>query len=610
MSPKNDFNLVENIRENNIDIFDLDEQKDDDLRSERCHTEYENPLKLDLNHFLERNAINLEDLLFDQMIVVIQEKKQGPRKSIILKDFVRQNFDDFFSKEEQDSSSGSNLNDSHSNTSKDDKSSVEKTKITSPNVVMTDQKETIEEENLFTKLLLQRENTNLKLIDVKQSTDDKSKESFSDLKSISEKQSRRSSSQMKSNKSELNNKSLPYSSNYDARLHVALTNEALNVKTEINDQMERELQSQSFRRSSGQVNNPSTQLTEKEDEEKESLEEKLTKKMTRKLISLILILLVFIPIFDASYIGMFIYDSSEVPTVPNYCLNSLDDAFTKSLTNLDYIGSINKIFSACLDLAEDGSSIKADNAAPVSSSNESHQRLLNSAGAVDEHHVVSPYPPYFYYFNFSSYDNYYSLLDIINAQANASFYLKFLPNVSYQHPDYDYILHYEYSGYSYFRSYFSNEDNSNSTIEFVYNNNSEQYVQSILNIIKVVVVGFMLIGGSYFFTDLINYYVVRPLDKVMTRLEFYLNNTDSLNEEIEKDSIKQMDVKLAYKKALLMIEDKQSENKFLSTNNETYELDNKIKMLINLISISIGKQSKLIYKHIYVNYVQPKIQLY
>jgi hypothetical protein len=79
----------------------------------------------------------------------------------------------------------------------------------------------------------------------------------------------------------------------------------------------------------------------------------------------------------------------------------------------------------------------------------------------------------------------------------------------------------------------------------------------------------------------------------MTRLKIYLSNTDSLTENIDFENPDKMDLRTAYENALILIDKKQGKKQ---QNNaakiETKGIDNQIKLLINLISISIGKPSK------------------
>jgi hypothetical protein len=87
--------------------------------------------------------------------------------------------------------------------------------------------------------------------------------------------------------------------------------------------------------------------------------------------------------------------------------------------------------------------------------------------------------------------------------------------------------------------------------------------------------------------------VSRPLDLVMTRLKIYLSNTDSLTENIDFESTDKMDLRTAYEKALILIDKKQGKKNHKNADKiETKGIDNQIKLLINLISISIGKPSK------------------
>jgi hypothetical protein len=657
MNDEGEFSYVDYIRNKYIDIFEINEiNRNSDAKSEIGHLEYENPLLNELNDFLEKNAITIDDFLNDKLVVVLQEKKTPPRTSIILSEALNINkmetnqnisenyfsnvslskqgndfsskrnsmFDTILKTKPKEKQSNQTLTKKFESNIKnqngeefsiiksEEYSSVDGKEIKNPeeenimkefnfhespkNIQLETEVYTEkEDEKLFEKLLIDR--NKLKLVDVKQSTQDKSHEVSPKIISPEE------SSSIQSNKSNFIESPLNYSlenNHEDTKLKVLTTNNEMNVKEEVKTLLQFQ-RAVTLQRSNTKMSRQTTMIEKPEEElkEKENLEEKMTRKMTQKLILIIMTLLIFLPVLDASYINIFLYENEDMSTVHKFCLNGIDDAFTKSIENVKYIKTIHKIFSHCIDLAEDGTSLKelqlSINSTDEQNSN-SHRILGGGGGGVPPpnliYHVLSPFPPYFYYFNFTRYENYNILRKTIEGLENKSYYLNYLPNETWQHDDYEYIKHYQYKGFSYFRSYFSNDDFTNSTIEFVYNNNADQMLQSILNILKVVVIGIVLIGGSLLFTDLINYYVVRPLDKVITRLEFYLNNTDSLNEEIEKDSIDKMDITSAYKKALLLINDREREKKFLSTNNETYELDSTIKVLINLVSVSLGKPGK------------------
>jgi len=87
----------------------------------------------------------------------------------------------------------------------------------------------------------------------------------------------------------------------------------------------------------------------------------------------------------------------------------------------------------------------------------------------------------------------------------------------------------------------------------------------------------------------------------MTRLKIYINNTDSLSEEINADSVGKGDLRSTYEKALLLLDQRESNIvKKKKRNDETEVIDRSIKVIINLISMSIGKPSKKFNLFLYV----------
>jgi hypothetical protein len=300
----------------------------------------------------------------------------------------------------------------------------------------------------------------------------------------------------------------------------------------------------------------------KEPEVHQSLEDTLNSKLTSKLVVLIMFLMVVFPILDPDYINIIFGSSEDDATVESFCVNSLDDAFLKSIQNQTYLPVLQKYWLNCLDIAEEGSSIKESN------------NTLN---------------PFFLFFNFTNYMPYYQLKKILEEkQIN----LTSLPEEIYSHPYYDYLAQHKRSNLNYKKKIFDNGDSFNSTIKFVFNNNVTMNVESLLNILKIVFIAMFLITGALIFSNDIHYFVIIPLDKVMIRLKLYLNNTDTLNEEVDIENLDKMDLQSAYKKALLVLDKKGQDEKISYKKNETNAIDKNTMVLINLISISIGKPSK------------------
>ncbi len=308
-----------------------------------------------------------------------------------------------------------------------------------------------------------------------------------------------------------------------------------------------------------------------------SLEDKLSEKLANKLVVLIMGILIVLPILDLEYFDTLIYTPDQTPTVQRYCLEALNTAFIKSLENPIYFKSIFIIYHTCLDLAEDGLSLKSD---------------YNFTAS-----------PYFFYFNFTQYTPFKNLME--NYQSNDMLYFKnlsfsFLPNNSYNHIDWDFVFENERNNLNFILDYFY-PDESDSRIQYSYNNNLVQNLTSFLNVLKVVFIAIVLLLGAYIFSNDIHYYVTRHLDKVMTRLKIYINNTDSLSEEINADSVGKGDLRSTYEKALLLLDQRESNIvKKKKRNDETEVIDRSIKVIINLISMSIGKPSKKFNLFLYV----------
>jgi hypothetical protein len=295
-----------------------------------------------------------------------------------------------------------------------------------------------------------------------------------------------------------------------------------------------------------------------------SLEDKLSEKLANKLVVLIMAILITLPILDLEYFDTILYSPEETPTVQRYCLDALNTAFTKSIENPIYFKTISIIYQSCLDLAEDGSSLQSD------------------------YNVTAS--PYFYYFNFTEYMPFQMML---NKSSELNFdEMKYLPNRTYEHIDWEFVFENERNNLNYMLDNFY-PDESESMIQYSYNNNAVQNLTSFLNVLKVVFIAVVLLLGAYIFSNDIHYYVTRHLDKVMTRLKIYINNTDSLSEEINADSIGKGDLRSAYEKALLLLDQRESISaKKKKRDDETEVIDRSIKIIINLISMSIGKPSK------------------
>jgi hypothetical protein len=325
--------------------------------------------------------------------------------------------------------------------------------------------------------------------------------------------------------------------------------------------------------------------------QRQNLESVLSKSMTYKLICLILIILVCFPVFDFNYIDSFINTPSSLATIENFCTKSLDSAFHRALKNLNYVETINKIYYHCIDLTEDGSSIRENFYALTNITLKLDDTFIDFLYDKDKyletHKVTVNFTladPYFYFYNFTNYSPYHLLKNITGKNSNYS-----LPRLVYKHPDYLQVTSYKRNQLNFYRQFYFSSETNNSKIEYVYNDNSNRNLQCILNMAKIFFVGFFLISGAYNFNHLISYFVIRPMDKLMIRLKLILSNTDPLKRHSEQGINEGADIKSAYMKALLLIDDNESiQKQFYSTQVEINELDKFLKIMIELVRVSMG----------------------
>jgi hypothetical protein len=300
----------------------------------------------------------------------------------------------------------------------------------------------------------------------------------------------------------------------------------------------------------------------------ETLEEKLTSKLANKLVVVIMAILVVLPVLDVDYIDYIRFGSDQTQSIFRYCVEGLDVTFMKTIKDLRYIKALDLIYKNCLDLTYDGSSMSE-------MQNEDNSTIPE---------------PLFYNINFTEYPPYQILYKI--AETDKSIML-LMPNITYQHPDFIKVLNTGRENYDYVSKFYYPDD-SNSTIVLILNNYMESSLSAVLNILKVLFIAIILLYGVYLFSNDIHLNVTRHLDKIQTRVKYYLNNTDSLSENIDQDSSGSGDLRTAYEKALLLLDQKENEKKKKPKNdNETYIIDKNLKIIMNLISISLGKQSKI-----------------
>jgi hypothetical protein len=296
---------------------------------------------------------------------------------------------------------------------------------------------------------------------------------------------------------------------------------------------------------------------------KPTLEESLTDLLTNKLVILVMVILIIVPILDVDYVTTTILasiaDDGFYLDFKDFWIESLQLAVNKSIENPVYLITLNMCIDRFKDASYDGSSLKESNYTD---------------------------PPLFYYYNFTLFQEY----QLLKSTYNNTKYYSLVPDDNYEHPDFKKIFSSKRNNFNFVDHKY--QIGNFSLIEIVYNIDVEKSLDSLLNVFKIIFISIVLLLGSYIFSQDIQNLVTRPLDLCMTRLKFYLSNTDSLTENIDFDNNDKMDIRSAYEKALILIDKNQGKKSNSNAKLETKGIDNNIKILINLISISIGKPSK------------------
>ncbi len=565
---------------------------------------FENPIKKEMNAFLAKNEINMDDLIIDQSIIVIKEsrirRRRGSQSQLLLgiveheinkksipgKEFLNLGKKEFkthhhmakkYNPLNLTSTEKDILFDSEKNKTftKNNKTNISFNNFLNKNFDNSLHKTAYGDKNIFQSVFKNTSSSNnmnsiifnkqKSIKDLKLLSDNEGRNNtefiwneaptFKENKSESDSVWDRNCSDSKSSKIVLKKESQykKSDSNQDDSKKKILNNDLKRMQTIKKENLENVIENSEGKNIINFITN------EEEDEEKMSLEEILSMKMTQKLVLLIMVLLMILPIFDIDYINAFIYLPSELPTIQKYCLNLINKSTLKSIENPIYLDNLSRYFIWCVNLSEDGLEISPEHPSP-----------------------------YFYYFNFSQYDAFNNLTQKYSAKEQ---FINIIPNVTYAHKDYEDMKINKRAGSNYFKGSFLVNEN-NSAISFVYNNNTQLFLDSFLNIIKVLFIAAILLIGSYIFGSDINTLVTIPIDKAIFRLQIMLSNTDSWGEDIDLENLDGLDIKSAYKKALLLIDLKEKNSRKKKGKLETTKIDNNIKVLINLVSISVGKPSK------------------
>jgi hypothetical protein len=292
----------------------------------------------------------------------------------------------------------------------------------------------------------------------------------------------------------------------------------------------------------------STRKEEDEDFKGNDLEKILFQKITQKVVIMIMFLLISLPILDVDYITSFVYPPETLPTVTNFCVNGLDSIFTQALTNPVYLSSINLFIYHCTNTSD-----------------------------------TPDYIPYFINLNFSRYDLYYNLTELYNNTE----YAKDLPNMVFNYDNFNVTPYFNRSSRDYQQGDISFGDDS--YISYSLDTYLKYRLMSLLNLAKNIFVSALLIICALVFSNDTTVHVIQPVNKIMARLGFYLNNFDMIEKaDPEKMKLDEKSIVLINEKknTLLKYKRKKDQN---SKKMETYLIDKAMKKLISLISLSIGK---------------------
>lgn len=652
---QNYFNTINNdeiitpIEDFVVEIDELDTEDlnfiNRDTKSENGRQFFKNPLRIELDKFLDLNAIDLEELLNDKNIVLICEKEVNKNKG--RRSTLCRGIQHFLNKienakeklnteneikeslnEESKSSSSSNeedkMEDKENSFSPSSASSRIEMSISSQNNIINESKDGWE----FTKTI--KKPQNLKKNNILANNTGSNKVPYNDTISSKKFEHYKKSlinfspsTNFNSNLHpplklfDISNRSLNHSDESDQKLcmykdvynskeckqnqigvlsslkplkpvipdikHLKKFEKSPEIKKRKNgseSRNETDIKSSNISSLSKENSNINNEHKKASHQPLKTVEEKLTSKLSNKLVIVIMTILVVLPVLDVDYVDSIRFADSENPTVYRYCLETIDQTFMKAIADVRYIKTLDLIYRNCIDLSDDGSSISGENLQIYTNSENS-----NSTAKI----------PLFYRLNFTLYTPYRDLYEILETE-NYEKYKIFLPNITYEHPDFKQVLNTGRENFDYITKYYYPGD-SDSSIIIVSNNQTESRMTAYLNIIKVIFIALILLLGVYMFSTDIQFNVTKHLDKIQSRVKYYLINTDSLTDNVEGDSNNSNDIRSAYEKALLLLDEKENEKnkktkKDNKNDNETYVIDENIKIIINLISISLGRQSK------------------
>ncbi len=560
---------VEKIKIEQIEILDDNDKMkiEDDLRSENYLDNYYNPIQKDLDNFLEKNAIDIDDLIEDKSLILLDDEKQKqfPKSNNLFSKFLQNvitkepekkenNFQKFLGKSQKKKISFSKIKAKilNKNTEAEKEkvmaNEIENEKRKIINEVKDDYKidESLNEsknhkvsEDLLKEIKSEKENILTSLFKTKKKEDEEANKKVSRTMNIFS----------------------SHVDNYDEdkELKLGKKEEYSNETTKFNLKEEKE-------------NKESEEIYDNHLEEKKNIikiktiEEKIGPALSAKLIAIIMILLISLPIMNSEYVNLFIFNPDESAAF-FFIVNSITKLIDNSNGDPKYLSGLFHFYNLALQSSEIQDSFE------------------------DEEYYSEPY---LYYFDLSSYKPYINLYD---KYINDTSYNMYLPNKTYFHFDYEKVVNERRSALNYDLKIYEYDDNS--TIVLMFNRNSLQITSTTLNLLKTATVSIFIICGVLIFNHDITVYVAKPIDKVLKRLKYYLNNMDSLIDESPPEEIAlEINRSKTMKKRTSFFASKIPKYQDSAIKNpksqiQSIDIDQNIKVLINLASMTIGTQSKI-----------------
>lgn len=293
---------------------------------------------------------------------------------------------------------------------------------------------------------------------------------------------------------------------------------------------------------------------------KPTLEESLMENLTQKVVILILLLLIVLPILGGDYVKTFLFNTDDTE-IRSYCMEVIPYLFDTAMKDPSKISNLQRHVDKCerisIDMAE-----------------------LSDFESND---------PYFLYLNFSDYIPYYDLLQKYN-NTNLS---NFIPNIEYDNLTKRENSQFLREGYDFYTdSYFdsTHSDEEDSKIIYIYNNRIFLIIDNLTGILKSIFVGVVLVWGAFVVSNDVTKILIVPLERVKAKMNYLLRHSDEIYMKEEK--LKEQSNNVVNEIVKDENIDKTIEKKLLKEDWEFRVLHSSVVSLINLVSMSLGQNSK------------------